>query len=162
MRVVLVGESGSGKDTLLEWFKQNKWHVIISHTTRSKRDGESDSAYMFSDHETFTKHKNLDMVFEYVTFGGNIYWTLVSDYLIPNWVIITETEGARTLKREFPDVFIIYLKTDRVTRIARVGEERVLRDDGNFMSFPCDYVIDNNSTIENLKMRLIAALEWGC
>lgn len=159
MNLIIVGESGSGKDTVLQFLKDAGYRVILSHTTRNRRDGEGET-YIFSDKETFQKHLDARAIYEFVEFGGNYYWTLYGDYMQRGkWCLITETIGARKLRYE-QRCKIIYIKTDELTRTQRVGSERTSRDKNKFVSFPADYIVENESTIDNLKYRLGEAIDY--
>jgi len=159
MKIIIVGESGSGKDTILSLFKQvPDWHIIISRTTRPRREGEPADAYIFSTEQDYLEQNAHGRIFEEIIFNYNRYWTLSDDYIHESWVIITETAGAFTLKDRFPDAFILYVKTDRAIRIERAGIDRVNRDATTFSCFPCDYVIENNGDKQELVDRLKRAL----
>ena len=147
MLVALVGMSGAGKDTLANILAENHgWEIIRSYTTRQRRPGERDDAYIWSDYETYAKHCTEHKVHEVVEYAGFTYWTLVEDYdhAGKRKIVIVEPTGAAKLWME-DNAFIVYVHTDQVHRIARVGAERVNRDDKRFDAFPTDYILMNNT-----------------
>ena len=74
-KLILVGESGCGKDTIANYIsKRYDLHMIVSHTTRPRRDGEGNT-YIFTDYEHYKIASLSGDVFEYTKFGDNFYWT---------------------------------------------------------------------------------------
>lgn len=159
--IVLVGESGSGKDTVLnELVKRYGYHKIISHTTRAKREDDADDAYFFSSKEEFEQQMQDDEVFEWTEFNGNLYWTTQTDYInVGESAIVVDPVGAKKLKKEFTEAFIIYLNCPDRVRRERVGDARVDRDQDAFYNFPCDYMIRSDRPITEILMAIDEALE---
>ncbi|HYF96612.1 MAG TPA: hypothetical protein VD947_01080 [Patescibacteria group bacterium] len=84
--VFLVGISGAGKDTILkELLKTNKYHYIVSHTTRQPRENqgiaEQDGVeYHFISHdEAKVMLRNQEFI-EAKYYSGNIYGTSVKEF----------------------------------------------------------------------------------
>lgn len=84
--VFLVGISGAGKDTILkELLKSNKFHYIVSHTTRSPRENEgvmeqNGLDYHFISHEEAERMLNNDEFVEAKYYSGNIYGTSIREF----------------------------------------------------------------------------------
>lgn len=77
--IVLIGESGSGKSALLaDAIKVNpdKFHGIVSYTTRPMRQGEIEGVnYHFVSLEQFQKMVEDGRMLEYTSFNGWFYGT---------------------------------------------------------------------------------------
>jgi guanylate kinase len=77
--VVVSGISGAGKSTLIYRFimdNPDKVSLVVSHTTRSKREKESDGIdYFFIDKQCFVQKIQHEEFAEYVECYGNYYGT---------------------------------------------------------------------------------------
>ena len=161
VKLVLVGESGSGKDTAAKIFSDKLGiPIILSYTTRKIREGEGDT-YRFVDETFYTECVAYKRIFEGTKFGDNHYWTVKEDFGIRDWIIIVDPIGVRNLKREFPDCKVIYVNSDLATRSERINDpDRIKRDEGNFIAFPCDFVLNNDKTLADLKYRIYWMVEY--
>ncbi len=115
--IVLTGPSGVGKGTLLRSLLQRHPDLFlsISVTTRSPRPGEIDGLhYYFVDRPQFERMVAKGEMLEWAEFAGNCYGTPRSPVETQinqgNWVILEiELEGARQVRRNFPDAIQIFL-----------------------------------------------------
>lgn len=149
MKLMLVGESGSGKDTIAMYLSEKyNLKLIKSFTTRARRT-ESEDTYRFVTIADYINSRDLGKIFESTKFGDNYYWTELNDFETDNWIIIVDPVGIIELKSKFKDAISIYIKTDYNVRYERINDlERINRDKMNFKIFPCDYVLDNNETVD--------------
>ncbi len=99
--VFLVGISGAGKDTILkELLKTEKFHYIISHTTRAPRENEGvmevdGRNYHFISLEEAESMLETDKFVEAKYYTGNIYGTSIEEFeaaLSEQKIAITDIE----------------------------------------------------------------------
>lgn len=83
--IALIGESGSGKDTILNQImheQTDKFHDIVSYTTRPKREGEIDDiSYHFVSAERFQHLAEEGKMLEYTSFNNWFYGTGIDDLI---------------------------------------------------------------------------------
>jgi len=115
--LVVSGPSGVGKSTALaELAELEEVEVIVSFTTRSRRQDETDAVdYHFVDEETFREMVGRDGFLEWVTYDGHFYGTpqqAVEEVLERGRVAVLEIErqGALAVKRRFPQTVAVLLK----------------------------------------------------
>lgn len=157
--IVITGESASGKSTLQRDFlaKHPDWHKVVTVTTRKPRSDEVDG----KDYRFVSNAKFHDMVYRGVLaeedkYGGHWYGTprdLCSD---ARALAVLTPRGALSLKASGVSVVMVYLKTDRETRMMKRLErgdgvdEAYLRDLEDNDAFHdvvshADFVIDNTN-----------------
>lgn len=84
--ILLVGISGAGKDTILkELLKTNRFHYIVSHTTRKPRENhgvlEQDGIdYHFIDTDQAVKMLKAGEFVEAKFYSGNVYGTSIKEF----------------------------------------------------------------------------------
>ena len=114
---VITGPSGVGKGTLVKLVLERNpsiW-LSVSATTRSPRDGEQDGvSYFFHSRARFDALVAEGGLLEWAEFAGNCYGTPrrpVEDQLAEGRPVLLEIEleGARQVRRSFPDAFQIFL-----------------------------------------------------
>ena len=157
--IVIVGESGCGKSSLVKEFikKNNKYHKIITYTTRPMRDNETDAIdYHFVTEERFKTLLEQDFFIESNAYRNWLYGTAMNDCVNDEYAIAVLTPaGLRALLRNKVKVTSIYLYVDRRTRLISIlnrGDDieeayrRNVSDVGQFDGIidEVDYVIDNN------------------
>ena len=114
---VITGPSGVGKGSLVKELLQRHQEIwlSISATTRPPRNGEIDGKhYFFLNQETFSKIQNSAGLLEWAEFAGNKYGTPlkpVQEKIKEGKQVLLEIEleGARQVKRNFPNSFHIFL-----------------------------------------------------
>ncbi len=152
--ICIVGPSGSGKTTLARFLeKAMDIPMLVSYTTRPKRDNEVDGV----DHWFVTEDRmpSRDKMLAYTKFGGNHYWMPLSELAnkgICTYVI--DEKGLLNLCEHYGDDFLIFgvlIKRDINQLIAQVGEERVKRDLDRVHISESEYgfIIENNGRIED-------------
>lgn len=152
--ICVVGPSGSGKTTMARFIeKMLNIPMLVSYTTRPKRDNEVDGI----DHRFVTEDQmpSKDEMLAYTNFGGFHYWMPLSELegaLYSTYVI--DENGLRMLVEKYSDRYLFYsilVKRDRNKLIEQVGEDRVNRDLAR-ITIPEEeycYVIENNGRIED-------------
>ena len=118
--IVILGASGSGKTTLVNSLieKDNKYHRIVTYTTRPIRYGEEDGTdYHFLGEEEFDRRINDGFFAETDKYRGYFYGTAKEDCNSKNAIAILTPTGLRTLKKQGIDIFSVYLGVDRRSRL---------------------------------------------
>ncbi len=116
LMIVISGPAGSGKGTVnAHLLKTGDFSYSVSATTRAPRPGEVDGVnyHYITKEEFLLRIKNGDML-EYTEYCGNYYGTprkeaeavLASG---KNLILEIEVEGAKNIKRAYPDAVLIML-----------------------------------------------------
>ena len=151
----VVGPSGSGKTTMARFIEKALGiPMLVSYTTRPKRDNEIDGV----DHRFVTEDAmpSKDQMLAYTNFGGYHYWMPFDEipYGDPGkCAYVIDEKGLLHLRDKYTDDFeivSILVKRDAELLIQQVGEERVKRDLDRVTIPESDYdaVIENNGPIE--------------
>lgn len=114
---VITGPSGVGKGTLVARLLQRHPRIwlSVSATTRAPRAGEVDGRdYFFLDRAVFESCAAADGFLEWAEFAGNLYGTPrqpVQQQLADGRPVLLEIEleGARQVRRTFPEAFQLFL-----------------------------------------------------
>ncbi|WP_373262247.1 5' nucleotidase, NT5C type [Hungatella hathewayi] len=174
--ITLVGPSGSGKTTLLNGLLQyEKIDRPMSATTRTPRDG-NDYYHFISDAE-FEKMKADQRFAETTVYAGEKYGTelaSINEVLLSgrHCIMAIDISGAMALKMQYQTV-IMYVKRDRMKLIdvmlqrlmdgTTTKEDIVNRivslDDEKKNEELCDYIIDNNSDVEDAITEIFSILK---
>lgn len=156
--ILLVGESGSGKTAIAEELEKIGYNYIQSYTTRPKRH-EGERGHIFVDEKETKLYKAKDMM-AYTFFDNYHYWTMKDQYQGKGTSIyIVDTKGIEDVRKNVDDAEIttIYIKVDDAVRhIRMVGSERSckeiiqrnMHDKEKFKLIKCNYVVDNNGSLE--------------
>lgn len=165
--LVLSSPSGGGKSTIARKLVQGRDDVAfsVSATTRPMRPGEKDGKdYHFLSDEEFDRRLESGGFLEWATYDGCRYGTLVSEVQRifeegSNVLLDIEIEGARQVRRQFPDAVTVFVlppsgaelaarlrrrdtesEEQVARRLARAQEE--LRAAGEY-----DYVVVNDDLV---------------
>ena len=130
--IVVSGPGGVGKGTIVDALVQRDPDLWLSRswTTRTRRPGESEDAYIFTTPAAFEERITRGGFLEWTEFLGNYYGTPVPDQLdgagAPDIVLEIELDGAQQVKRQFPEAILIF-----VLPPSRAEQERRLRGRGD-------------------------------
>ena len=116
LMIVVSGPAGSGKGTVNAHLLQTEDFVYsVSATTRAPRPGEIDGVnYHFISREEFLARIESGDMLEYTQYCENFYGTPrkeAEEVLASgkNLILEIEVEGARNVKKKFPDAVLILL-----------------------------------------------------
>ena len=114
--MVVSGPAGSGKGTVNALLLSTGDFVYsVSATTRAPRPGEEDGVnYHFINREDFEQRIREGELLEYTEYCGNYYGTLKKESIAvlesgKNLILEIEVEGAKNVKRIYPDAVLIML-----------------------------------------------------
>lgn len=114
--IVISGPAGSGKGTVNGILLQSpEFAYSVSATTRAPRPGEVDGVnYHFISKEEFESRIEHGEMLEYTSYCGNYYGTPLREALEVmesgrNLILEIEVEGARNVKRLYPEAVLIML-----------------------------------------------------
>jgi guanylate kinase len=124
---LITGPSGVGKGTLVAALlrRHPRIWLSVSATTRSPRTGEVDGEhYFFLSRERFDRQLEAGGLLEWAEFAGNRYGTPrepVERHLAEGRPVLLEIEleGARQVRRSFPEGFQIFLKPPSFEELER-------------------------------------------
>ena len=155
--IVISAPSGTGKTTLVQALCEAdpKLMVSVSHTTRPKRDGETDGiAYHFTDVDSFREMINAGQFLEHAKVFDHYYGTsrnAVESQLSEGRDVILEIDwqGAARIRQLMPESISIFILPPSYqaleTRLTDRGEDdsttiqRRLRDAKNELSHYKEY-----------------------
>lgn len=114
--IVVSGPAGSGKGTVNSQLVATGDFVFsVSATTRAPRPGEVNGVnYHFIDKEEFQRRIDENGFLEYTTYCDNFYGTPLKEAMAvlesgKNLILEIECDGAKNVKRIFPDAVLIML-----------------------------------------------------
>ncbi|HAE05229.1 MAG TPA: guanylate kinase [Richelia sp.] len=125
--IVLTGPSGVGKGTLMRSLieKHPELYYSVSATTRAPRFGEVDGKdYHFISRQKFEQLIAQEEFLEWAEFAGNYYGTLrkcVLDKINISKLVLLEieVEGAKQIRKTFPEVLSIFILPPSVKELER-------------------------------------------
>lgn len=129
MIIVVSGPGGVGKGTIVAELVARDPTLALSRswTTRARREGEPDEAYVFTDRESFEERIAAGGFLEWTEFLGNFYGTPLDDTDDGRDLVLEiEVDGAQQVKRQHPEAVLIF-----VLPPTREEQERRLRGRGD-------------------------------
>jgi len=147
-RLIIVGPGGSGKDFLRKRLEKKGFRHSVSHTSRPKREGETDGKdYHYVDSNFFENNKPL--FYEIEIFNKWYYGTSLEEFDKSDLFVMT-VKGVKSLNSEHrKESMVLYLNPPKDVIIERLKARkdadnvwrRMEADDRDFSGFK-DYDIE--------------------
>ncbi len=108
--IIVSGPGGVGKGTIVDELMRRDPSLSLSRswTTRDRRPGEHEDAYVFTSRDRFEAHRDNGGFLEWTEFLGNYYGSPMPD-LAGDIVLEIEVDGAQQVKVRHPDSVLIFV-----------------------------------------------------
>ena len=114
MIIIVSGPGGAGKGTLVDELLRLESGIWVSRswTTRARREGEAEDAYVFVDRESFEAKIASGGFLEWTEFLGNYYGSPVPSPDDDHDVLLEiELHGAQQVKQRHPEALLVFLNS---------------------------------------------------
>ena len=131
MIAIVSGPGGVGKGTVVARLLELRPDLWLSQswTTRSRRPGEANDAYVFVDRAAFRDRLAREGFIEWIEFSGTgeLYGTPTLEAPDRRDIVLEiELEGAQEIKRRYPEALLIFIVAP-----SRAAQEQRLRARGD-------------------------------
>lgn len=110
--IIVSGPGGVGKGTIVDILMKRDSGLSLSRswTTRERRPGENEDAYVFTTRERFEAHRDNGGFLEWTEFLGNYYGSPMPDLdSVGDIVLEIEVDGAQQVKVRHPDSILVFV-----------------------------------------------------
>ena len=136
---IVSSPSGGGKTTLISRLlgrRAEDLHFSVSHTTRTRRNGETDGReYHFTTPRDFRAMINRDEFLEWAEVHGNLYGTARREVLPrlaagQDVILDIDVQGVRQVKAKYPGSIAVFILPPSPLELSRRLRARGLDDEG--------------------------------
>lgn len=110
--IIVSGPGGAGKGTIVDEALRRDSGLWLSRswTTRERRAGEADDAYVFVTRAEFESRISADGFLEWTEFLGNLYGSPTPPPLDTHDIVLEiELHGARQVKSHHPEALLVFV-----------------------------------------------------
>lgn len=110
--VVVSGPGGVGKSTIVDELvrRDERLYLSRSWTTRERRPGEAEDAYVYVSRDAFERRIAEDGFLEWTDFLGNLYGTPTPEVPVGRDLVLEiEVDGASQVKSRYPAALLIFV-----------------------------------------------------
>jgi guanylate kinase len=127
--IVVAGPSGAGKGSIVSRLLELDPRLWLSRswTTRPRRVGEAEDAYVWVDRDTFLAHAERGGFLEWFEVYGDLKGTPRPDPPSGHDILLEiDLQGARVVQETVPDTFVVFVRPP-----SRAEQERRMRARGD-------------------------------
>lgn len=110
--IIVSGPGGAGKGTLVDELLRRDSGIWLSRswTTRARREGEAEDAYVFVDRGAFESRITAGGFLEWTEFLGNYYGSPTPEPADEHDILLEiELHGAQQVKEQHPEALLVFV-----------------------------------------------------